>query len=85
MLFFFIIIQIKTLVIDLPSHPTSSFIPRIVQPFAGISQQFVAVLHQGEEITVGGVCASGREGSPLVLRSIQPFAGTSKDFATIRQ
>ena len=79
-------LYLQFIVLYLSFHPTSPSIPRIVQPFAGIGQQFVAVLHQGEEIAIGWrVSTTGREGSPVVLRGIQPFAGTSEDFATIRQ
>jgi len=39
--------------LKLSFYPTSPLVSRIIQPFAGIGQQFVAVLHQGEEITVG--------------------------------
>lgn len=67
-------------------HPNSSFIPRIVQSFAGISQQFVAVLHQWKEFAVGWcVSTTGRKGTPLVLWGIQTFAGIGEDFIAYLQ
>ena len=85
-MFFFLIIQIKTLVFYLSSNQTSSFVPRIIQSLAGDSQQFAAVFLEIKEITVGWcVRASGRERSPVVLRGIQSFACTGQNFAAYLQ
>ena len=51
----FELILFMTLVfsLKLSFYPTPPLVSRIIQPFAGIGQQFVAVFLEIEEITVG--------------------------------
>jgi len=72
-------------VINLPPHPTSPSIPRIIQSLCGVGEELGAGVLQVEELAVGGVGAAGCEGAALVGGDIDAFGGAGEHFAAVAQ
>jgi len=68
---------------NLSLHPTSPRIPRIIQPFRGVGEEFGAGVLQVEEFAVGAVVAADNEGAALVSGDVEAFAGTGEQFVAI--
>ena len=63
----------------LSSHPASSAIGGVVQPFGGVGEQGVAIFLQVEKLAVGAIDTAGREAAGRIRRDIEATGGGGKD------